>query len=103
MTNVMFLPVTEPLASGALSGSGKRLQAREVANHETVGGAGDEAITLESTHDSDGCLRGDPDHVGHVLPGQSDVQADALGIFRAVTSRKVDMERCKVLVGAVQR
>ena len=90
------------MTSGVLSGRGKRLQARKVANHETVGGAGDKALTFEATHDSNGCLRADTDHVGHVLPGQSDVQANALGIFHAVSSGKAGQERRKALLGAIQ-
>ena len=85
-----------------MSGGGERFQCGEIADDETGCRSGDKSVAFEPAHDADGGFGGRAHHVGHILPGQSHGELDALGIRHPVLRRQIDQERSESLVGAVQ-
>ena len=81
-----------------MSGGGERFQGGEIADDETGCRSGDESVAFEPAHDADGGFGGRAHHVGHILPGQSHGQLDALGIRHPVLRRQLDQERSESLV-----
>ena len=62
---------------------------QDLKNNESIGGTGYELVMLESAHDSNSRLRGDPDHGGHVLPGHPNRQTNSVRILDSITGSKV--------------
>ncbi len=103
MTEIMFWKFSDG-GSGVAGGNQIRefLEPGEVADDEILGGAGDQVFPFESTHDPDGRLHGQADHVGEVLAGEPDRDPDPARLLHARACREVDEQGGEALISGIE-
>lgn len=90
---------------GVILGEGvgsQKLQAREILNNEMFAGTRNNQVFFESAQNPARGFFGQASHVGQVLMGQADADADAIGLLNTGSLCEVDENGGHPLFGPVQ-